>query len=351
MIEYPTSRPTAGRDGKVQRICYIIQHHTKLDDLLWRMPYLADEGNSFLLSLDINPVALDTARAEFGRIGDCAVVKSPPITWGGFSQVDGFLDNLTLALEKFSNWDYVVNLSGACMPLKTQPEIKEILSRESRAGQRLNHIFAFRIKPAEWFLPDMAQSQPKTYREIDNKISGATFFVADNIVQSFQERTSSPINNNWGRYQYYVSEILGGKQLYIRNTTDTEKKVRLDFVRRVGAYSGRAWFTFTREYAEWLCQARSELLGGEYAFFQNLMCCDELFLQTLAHDPKNPFHNRFVYNSGHRLLGGRPKVLADADLVRLQEETSLFMRKFYRDCCPESYRRLQEKFGITEVST
>lgn len=76
------------------------------------------------------------------------LLPSEMVTYKGISMVTNTLGAMTLALEKHSDWDYFINLSGADYPLVSPEDQARLLARPKVPIGRLNFITFFPRK--EW---------------------------------------------------------------------------------------------------------------------------------------------------------------------------------------------------------
>jgi len=95
------------------------------------------------------------------------VAQSRPVSWGGGSLTQAMFDVLTRAVD-IPDWDWIVNLSAHCMPLRSPDHLARFLEREHREKGRLAFCNAFNLKrdyePYAW--SDAPLDQERAYARI-----------------------------------------------------------------------------------------------------------------------------------------------------------------------------------------
>ena len=69
----------------------------------------------------VNPRSTDPFNLAAALAGapNVQVIKSVPVTWGGESLTVAMLHGISEALRLFDDWEYAINLSETCFPLKS----------------------------------------------------------------------------------------------------------------------------------------------------------------------------------------------------------------------------------------
>lgn len=98
------------------------------------MNLLNIDENFFILQVDGDKIVWRNFQKIWG-FSNIKVEKSIPVTWCGFSQVLALIKGLKIALESFE-FDYLINLSGQNIVLKSDEEIKEFLKEKYKMNKK-----------------------------------------------------------------------------------------------------------------------------------------------------------------------------------------------------------------------
>ena len=280
------------------RIAYFIMLHHKPQQFEWLFNALYDEDDLFILHVDLKSLFNFKGRGgAYSRIRRLAqgrpnvVLMTPRYTnWGGWSLSKIALDAIALALDRDARWDFFINLSGECYPIKPLADIRAGLA----ADPRLNHVETRHfstLPPGAW--------HPKRGRVIDTPAK---------IV------------------------ILPGRRAPPA-TFELEHK-------------GSQWVMLTRAFCEW--QRSSALRRDVDRYMRFSPLSDEMIFQALLlngpfKDTQAADHLRevkFVEPNAHA------EVFGIGDLPRIQASRAFFARKFDAAADASILRRLADDLGF-----
>lgn len=304
-------------------IYYDIQHYKSLDDLSNLLPLLAHEHNSVHVSYDSSDKQADeikwqaisnTYKDHFAQLD---FSFSSALSWGGFSITQTMFAALQKALLS-PNWQYFVNLSGTCLPLKTQAEIFACLTDQKQLGFE-SFCYSFDVKKTfEWFSSEL--SEP-----LDNELkkTRVTFKFGNKFKPIVENANFNPAQNVQHRIGAYFAE-KEKNSFEVRPLTFDELQKRHAFFIEAGFKVGRQWVILSREQVEWIVTSSfsKELL----ALLEGTFISDEMFFQNLLFSAHNPLRNKLL-NSNLRFQQGRVTNM-DYETFQLASATpSLFARK------------------------
>lgn len=231
--------------------------------------------------------------------------KRTSVTWGGYSLVNVELMLLKLATKKKYNYYHL--LSGQDLPIKS--------------GETIQRFFV--------------ANQGKEFVGFDN----ANF--ADYIRV---------------RYYYPLQEIVGrNRKTFLGRIaavcTRFQQSIHLNRNKTVRFQKGPQWFSITNDFAKYIIQQEKWIKK----VFSNTICCDEVFLQTVAIN--SPFKDKIYQQeisddtekAVMRLVDwkrGGPYIFRDEDYQELTNSKMLFARKF--DCDKDAIivRKIFELYGV-----
>jgi hypothetical protein len=217
------------------------------------------------------------------------------IGWGTFQLVDAMLDSM----RKFAlhNYDYYINLSGQCYPLKSTASIKKFLHNK-------NSIFieSFKLPWAGW-----------------GKNGGL-----DRIKYSYYR---NPI---FVSYSFLLNKILRSAKL------DMKRFIRIPRINsqlpyNLQPYGGSTWFCLIKKCVDYVLEY---LKNHEkvLAFFKRSICSDEMFFQTIIMN--SPMKDIIVNDNLRYIVWSKkkgkshPNLLTINDRNALLNSSKLFARKF-----------------------
>jgi hypothetical protein len=225
--------------------------------------------------------SLDQWNEELARFdaGNLTMVSKYSNGWGSFSLIQATLD----AMQHFrrSGYDYFINLSGQCYPLKTVPEIKSTLAMGNGIGY-------LECNPLPWS------------RWVDEK---------------------------GGFDRVYRSWYKPFKTLDKISIPRLSKNLPLE----MRPYGGSQWFCLPKRHVDHvleLTKQHPEIV----AFFKRALIPDELFFQTILMN--SPYREEIKVDDNLRFIDWNkrcvplPATMLSEDLERILGTGKLFARKF-----------------------
>jgi hypothetical protein len=292
------------------KLLFLIQAHAVDEQLLWLLEWLGHDGDQRMLSLDCDPRGHTFESVMFSR--------SPPVTWGGYSQVSTYLECLKSALA-LPDWDYAINLSGTCFPIKPLLALKNFLKpRQDTATSLLAGVPCG--MPRITATPRFSQVQ-----YVDTGMLAARdirLLCEDQISQFFQIPQESPIFELQQRLNYHVEEIQNPKTLLVRALEPSEAEVRVQLLSELVLHFGRAWYCFHRSGAEQLVQMAAP--SKAMALLKHAFEPDELLIHTLLFGSPTPLR---IENRNLHAWWGDPRDIDAPQWTDAHLSDDFFVRK------------------------
>lgn len=199
--------------------------------------------------------------------------------WGSFQLVQATLD----AMEHFrvSDYDYFLNLSGQCYPLKPVNEIKDDLSKDPDLG----------FIECEAFPRERWVEERGGYRRIDHR---------------------------WYKPFKYMKKV-------------SIPRLRKELPMGMKAYGGSQWFCLTKRQVDYVLEF-IRLNPEVVRFFERALIPDEIFFQTILMN--SPISDTVDAGEDKRFIDWQkksvplPAILLTEDTERLIRSDKLFARKF-----------------------
>lgn len=301
---------------------YAIQcHGPDLEQVRWLLRLLDHPAVSIAVWHD----GLHDDRPLWGGAESAAHISyqaSGALTYCGYSQVSALLTSLRFALEHEAKWEWFINLSGTCAPLRPQQDVISFLSAQQEKGI-LNHFFSFRVRRA---VPDLVLSDLAGLHYELVPVRRPMLYCEQGSRSVFENPELNPFSNPAMRTHLQVAEILGARTLYVRPPLTEESRSRHDFFRHHPHFAGRAWFVMHRR----VCELLTDSFLHPEALFPNLfsrcLMPDESAIHTWMRSRKDVLE-RSVAVDNLRLDMGRPQILGSRDISRLASTRALFARK------------------------
>ena len=311
-------------------ILYIIQAHENPPQVLKLISLLDDGEDMFLVNVDA------TAFAGFSAAAAAAMPASMrprvivrcgmPVTWGGFSQVLGWLDAYRFALRDAGDWEFAVLLSGACLPLRGPGRIRRHLAEGHRNGLRVHCCRWDWERSAVEAGPPVDEAQDwgalgyerhSLLGRVDTDIRGDVFgFVTD--------VGTTPAYHQTSRGEIVCQDMLSEKRLVIRGLSPGEYRRRNALMSRFPVRGGWMWAAFERSAMIELLEDRN---GDEILeMLSTFLCPDEMVLPTLLRSSATIREDEVADRNLHLDLGFPADLSAD-DLERIEAADALFCRK------------------------
>lgn len=256
------------------------------------------------------------------RAAQVSYQASGALTYCGYSQVSALLASMRFALEHVTKWEWFINLSGTCAPLRPQREIMSFLSAQQARGV-LNHFFSFPVQRA---VPDLllANLADPEYERV--QVRRPTIYCERKSSAVFKDPELNPFSNPAMRAHLEVTEVAGERTLYVRPPSMEESLGRRDFFQRHPHFAGRAWFVMHRRICEELLQSFLPTSSPFPDLFSRCLMPDESAIHTWIHSRKDVL-DRSVADDNLRLDMGRPQKISGRDIPRLSSIRALFARK------------------------
>jgi hypothetical protein len=223
------------------------------------------------------------------------VVSQRLCNWGSFGNVDVLLD--VARYFKSFDYDYYINLSGDCYPIKPIQKIKETLD-----GSDCGYLEFFELPSNYW--------------------SGNGGL--DRINQCF--------------YSFSI-----GKSSYPKIVSIPRLRKKLP--RNLLPYGGSVWFCLPKEQANYVV-AFADSNPQLKNFYKHSGCPDEMFFQTIL--ANSPYRSKLV-NDNMRYINwkegadGHPKTLTQADLEVVMRSGKFFARKFSLSADRDILQKIDEE--------
>lgn len=224
------------------------------------------------------------------------------VKWGNYSLIKATLNLLKETQD--NKYDYIVLLSGDCLPLKSDYEIKEFFTKHK----------------GEEFIGVISKGN---YEErVERNYCSWHFKKNKNFLEKI------------------ISKIQRKANIYTKN-----KNYR--FLPKI--YKGPNWFIITSNFRDYIFKYLQENPNYEKAFLHSF-CGDEIFFQTIAcnsefknkiYGYKTEVNDNFMclryidWQSGPEF----PKILTEDDFSKILETNCLFGRKFDENLNLEVYEK------------
>ncbi|WP_375463482.1 beta-1,6-N-acetylglucosaminyltransferase [uncultured Methylobacterium sp.] len=293
---------------------------------------------------DISPKDMYEVRA---RLPETAIVRFiPSITWGGISQVKSWIEAMSYAHERLGSWEWIINLSAECLPLKSSVELNDFLAE----GFRRN-IVSYML-----FYSDLGYKVDKKNVSTNELVDGCEEMLrCDPRRISDYEVSRARIRADAGQategiVQRMIMEWpfrgalrcneIGNKRISLRRLTKIELDDRARFLSTFGLSGGRAWFGFHRVMVSAILN--SSITQQLYNGLQHFLCPDEMFFQTLYNNISDklpghcePFNFHFAQ--------GEPLQVSDENSSEILSSDAWFVRKVSYHECPAILNAVRDR--------
>ncbi|MBQ0957335.1 hypothetical protein KAK06_00055 [Ideonella sp. 4Y11] len=303
-------------------IHFSIQHHgQQWAHLHWLVRALSGEGGQVDVTLDAPAADVATLAAEIGPLA--TVRRSQPVIWAGPSVMQQMRESLLFAAER-PGWDWFINLSGSCIPLRRPAAMAEALARHRAETGLHSHLFAFPVRrPPVW----LAYAGLGSGRRLPLfRIS----VVADQVVEGLMAAPGEPFNPMSRielRRTLACTECCTetDKFLQLRALTSPELRDRQRFWTTHPYVIGRQWVVLHRSVVEWLVE--SPQAAAVATLLSQTFLPDETFFQTAL--SQAPEALKAGIGTRHNLRGqlGANGAGAPPALRQAHAEGALFARK------------------------
>lgn len=274
----------------MKKHAYLIMAHTQPELLKKLLHLLDDERNDIYLHIDkkAEDFPMDEIKNAVKKAGFIFTERTD-VRWGSYSQINCEMVLLKEAVK--TEHSYYHLLSGADLPIKTQPEI---------------HAFFEKYEGMEFVDEDL----PKI---------NETALARVKYAHHFYGKAGS------------VQDVLGALEIKIQKLFGvdyTKKEYNTIFQK------GRNWFSITHGLAKLVVEKEAWI----QRVFEKSVCGDELFLQTIARNSE--FASKICNQNTHpeipdtryidweRGTNNNPYIFRETDWEQLKKSDSLFARKF-----------------------
>ncbi|MCJ8154180.1 beta-1,6-N-acetylglucosaminyltransferase [Chryseobacterium sp. SSA4.19] len=254
------------------RIAYFIMVHQRPEAFKTLLEKIYTRDQLYLIHIDRKASAETTEVIQdyVVQYPNVYILESMNIVSGGFSMIQAELNAMEFLLNASKHWDYLINLSGEDLPLRSQQIIRQFLT--VNAGR--NYIFYYDQK---FYRPDTLQRIQNHFTELTHRISSLIY--------------------------------------------------KRDFMRGVIPYIGGKWFIFTRETCSFLSN-NEKVMDFEDYYLHTLLPAESFFQTVLM----NTDFNDIIVNDDKRATINPPLIGKDNYYNRflkfLKESNSLFINKF-----------------------
>ncbi|MGU3377647.1 beta-1,6-N-acetylglucosaminyltransferase [Chryseobacterium sp. M5A1_1a] len=253
------------------RIAYFIMVHQRPGAFKTLLEKIYTRDQFYLIHIDRKASAETTEVIQDYVIQypNVYILESMNIVSGGFSMIQAELNSIEFLLNASKKWDYLINLSGEDIPLRSQDIIRQFLT----VNARKNFIFYY----------DQKFYRPDTLRRIQNHFTELTHRISSLIYKR-------------------------------------------DFMKDVTPYIGGKWFIFTRETCSFLINNKKVRDFEDY--YLHTLLPAESFFQTVL---MNTDFNDIIVNDDKRATFKPPLIgkenYYNQFLKFLSESNYLFINK------------------------
>ncbi|WP_312173223.1 beta-1,6-N-acetylglucosaminyltransferase [Chryseobacterium sp.] len=253
------------------RIAYFIMVHQRPEAFKTLLEKIYTRDQFYLIHVDRKASSETTEAIQdyVIQFPNVYILESMNIVSGGFSMIQAELNAMEFLLNASKDWDYLINLSGEDLPLRSQQIIRQFLT----ANVGRNYIFYYDQK---FYRPDTLQRIQNHFTELSHKISSLIY--------------------------------------------------KRDFMRDVTPYIGGKWFIFTRETCSFLTN-NEKVMDFEDYYLHTLLPAESFFQTVLM----NTDFNDIIVNDDKRATFNTPLIGKDnyynQFLRVLKESNNLFINK------------------------
>lgn len=283
--------------GLQLNICYFFMVHDKPAQFLRLLSAIHNDRDRFIVH--VSQAASPQDRRAFAeitaRFSRLDVLASRMTAWGHWSLVETHAAAIAHALAH-ADWDYMINLSGACYPLKSSDQIRSRLHDAAAA---------FRSREGG-DAPPAGGGRGNDGRHWPNYVT----------VQHIDD-CPAHVRERYSRFWF----LLGGKLRMIPGLRRTPPEA-LDH-----GWKGSNWSVLHRGFCEWL--DRDPLVGKANAFLRHCKLPEEAWLPWLMmsspyRHTRSPNRHHINWTRGN----AHPHILRSENFEELTASDAFFARKF-----------------------
>lgn len=310
-------------------VYYFVQCHGDGGNVVPLARFLAGKDTEVLIFADCIPPVVRDIASQLDDLQRVKVLRSPNVTWCGWSQVEAMMLGLRLFFD--SKGDVFVNLTGTCVPLSTRPKIAKTISRFA-CHPKVAMCAHFQPPALE---PIFTGAATFEYECIAWESRGLTIHVDRAARQHFASIEESPVIFADRRASFWAAELSSQKAIQI--DVPSAEQCSLMELARSRYVIGRAYFVISRFVAKEVLDRVSR--PGWWQSFRNLFEPDEAFLPSLlfdiAHYGPESSRCEFISRNLHFGYGEPGAQIMSAPLEKLKTSGALFGRKYRRGVNPQ----------------
>lgn len=262
-------------------IAYLIMMHQQPSQFARLFQSIYHQDNIYAIHVDkrASPLVQQDVALIIKHYPNAFLMESEITTWGGYSLVHVMLKGIKALLEKSSDWQFFINLSGQDFPLRSQGSIMELL--QQYAGYSFLSI------------EDQRKDRPSTLHRL---------------------------------HHFVTRQALTGEPV--------ARKTLRPFLPATVPYISSPWMILARNFCEFVTHSvEVEMIQN---FYRNTLVAEEGFFPTVL---MNTSYEGGIVNDCKRevdwiMYGNvrlRNRVFTLDDANRLLKSTGLFARKFDED--------------------
>ncbi len=317
-------------------LLYILQVHQAPEQVRQLIDLLDDGSTCYLVNVD--PTAATVFDDFLASIPDrtrprVTVRRGLPVTWGGISQAHAWLDAYSYAVQQIPTWRFVAILSGSCIPLVPQAEIRRFLEDQEAAGVRV-HLGWWHWEARG----DLFHSVPIGQRDAADVTpvrlelgGGPPALIEAELKPVFDDHERSPIFHAHWRGAVHCTDSIVEKRLIIRRLLPFEVAIRRQKMQALPSKGGWLWCILRRDALE--CILTDPILPDVLDMLSHFICPDELFLHTIIHNSAR-FKDEPIGRKSSHFLQGLATDIGDGHVEELERSGAFFARKVDYDRSP-----------------
>lgn len=291
------------------------------------LPLLVDllqgPGISIDISFDSDESSLERVRQALADHPPPLTLRhSPSISWGGNGLHTAMLQSMQHALQQ-PDWNYFINLSGSCLPLRTPTELLRQLEENAERG-RLGFCNSYRLgKPLAWV---SSQIEPAARKDcINHNVHGRASFLVDPCLKDMVEQNRLDPPRNIGQRVGLMYTEIEKNTYWVRPLSPDELRERARFLAEQPLRYGRHWLVLHRSIVAWLLQ--STILERSMHFMAGCFISEEMIFAMALFSQDNPYLAAMDTDNLRHLQGGPQRIPLDELPTLLNSGDRLTARK------------------------
>lgn len=319
-------------------IYYDIQHFgDEIEQVKWLCKLVSHPKNRIHVSLDSSKETISNLKswAKASTFDNISVSKSLKSCWGGPSITHNMVEAVNRAI-KFKDWEYFINLSGNCIPLKTQIELHRELSQQKLNGQLSFCNYFVMRKKIDWIKKeDTGIRCIHPYYRLK--------IYADKAISSEFDNGFNPIKFVAQRKTFFCRELEENNSLEYRGLTNEEIQERKSFISKSPDSIGRQWVILNRSHLNILLN--NGVLNELDQALGNSMSFEESFWQMALHNNIDKLEHQ-VSNESLRYMEGTANYINQDNFNEIVKSESFFARKFDIKKNPQLISKVEQLSGV-----